>query len=405
MSNQRPSAVTDETIAAVLSPPGVGGIAVIQVVGAGALEHTRKFLKNRASQLSPALQDNQLKLARWMDGAEHVDDVIVVAKQLRQGRQKVCITSHGSVRVVERILMCLQAAGVRIEPALPTEAIWEGLSPIEVAVMEHLPRAQTKRVAGWLTAQIAGLRDVIETVMRLLQEGQADAGLEKLRSLEQTFNRSRLLLEGATVVIVGPPNVGKSTLANRLFDRPWSIESPESGTTRDWVGQSIAIEGIPIILADTAGLREDADPLEMQAIEQARPIIRSADAQILVLDVSQSCDMLRRDWPDGLLDRSKLVVALNKSDLGVCEKVLLDVSKHLGVPPTILCALRGEGLDSLRQAILRKLIGPNECLSSSCIWDDAQLRTLRTVVALAREDPGRAATLLGDSFLGLSDKK
>ena len=271
--------------------------------------------------------------------------------------------------------------------------------------MEHLPRAQTKCVAGWLTAQIACLRDAIGTVIRLLQEGQAASGLEKLRSLEQTFELSRLLLGGATVVIVGPPNVGKSTLANRLFDRPWSIESHESGTTRDWVGQSIAIEGIPIILADTAGLREEADPLEMQAIEQARPIIRSADAQILVLDASRPCGMLQRDWPEGFLDRSKLVVALNKSDLGVCEKVLLDVSKHLGVAPTILCALQGEGLVPLRQAIVRKLIGPNECLSSSCIWDDAQLRTVRTVMALAREDAGRAATLLGDSFLGLSGEK
>ncbi len=416
----------------MVSPPGVGGVAVIQVVGPSVLELVGNFLKNRAGDSVRNLSAHQLKLARWMDGQEHIDDVIVVAnnpaaKNLFQNAsirgsaraqargslsfgtgsksQTVCITTHGSVRVVERILMCLERAGVRIEESLPMAAAWEQLSPIESAVMTHLPRTQTKRIAQWLTSQIIHLPAAVRDVIKLLHEGHSVSAMERLRCLESSFDQAQMLLDGAKVVIVGPPNAGKSTLANRLFDRPWSIESEEAGTTRDWVHQPIAIEGIPIILADTAGLREVDNPLEIQALRQAHPIIRSANAQILVLDASRPASKVRQKWLEELLDRRKLLVVLNKSDLGVRREVLLDASKVVAGAPIIVSALRGTGLEGLRRAILSTLFPKGGHLPRSCIWDNDHRRALQQVLQLPGRNPMQAANLLSHTFLGSPGRK
>lgn len=394
-----------ELIAAVTSPRGVGGVAVIQVAGPGALAVTRGFLKTPSQMRTLELPADQLKLARWMDGEEHVDDVIVVTDDPQAEAQTVCITTHGSVRVVERILMSLQSAGARVVSTLPTETAWTHLSPIEAAVMSHLPRAQTKQIALWLIRQMTELPPVIEEAMKLLLQGEVLPAIDRLEALMASYDRAQVLLDGARVVIVGPPNVGKSTLANRLFEKPWSIESEEAGTTRDWVHHPIAIDGIPIVLADTAGLRDDADPIEVQALRLAHPIIRSADAQILVLDVAGPETQVREEWLTGLLDRRKLVVVLNKSDLVGTDHPKLDVSKISGAAPAVTSALHGHGLENLRRVILDALFPQGARMPVPCIWDVDHRRKLRHFIGLAPSQPTQAAKLLSRTFLGIAQKE
>lgn len=394
-----------ELVAAVTSPRGVGGVAVIQVAGPGALAVTRGFLKTPSQTRTLDLPADQLKLARWMDGEEHVDDVIVVTDDPQGDAQTVCITTHGSVRVVERILMSLQSAGVRVLSTLPTETTWAHLSPIEAAVMTHLPRTQTQRVALWLIRQITALPPVIEKVMKLLLRGEISPAVDRLEMLMKSYDRAQVLLDGARVVIVGPPNVGKSTLANRLFEKPWSIESEEPGTTRDWVDHPIAIDGIPIVLADTAGLRDDADPIEEQAIRLAHPVIRSADVQILVLDATGPATQVRKEWLTGLLDRGKLVVVLNKSDLVGPDQPRLDVSKISGAAPAVVSALHGHGLENLRRVILGALFPQGTLMPVPCIWGADHRRKLSHVIGLAPSQPTQAAKLLSRTFLDIAQKE
>ncbi|MCH8053575.1 MAG: GTP-binding protein [Planctomycetes bacterium] len=394
-----------ELVAAVTSPRGVGGVAVIQVAGPGALAVTRGFLKTPSQTRTLDLPADQLKLARWMDGEEHVDDVIVVTDDPQADAQTVCITTHGSVRVVERILMSLQSAGARVVSTLPTETAWADLSSIEAAVMTHLPRAQTKRIALWLTRQITELPPVIEEAMELLLQGEISSAVDRLEVLMESYDRAQVLLDGARVVIVGPPNVGKSTLANRLFEKPWSIESEEAGTTRDWVHHPIAIDGIPIVLADTAGLRADADPIEEQAIRLAQPVIRSADVQILVLDATGPATQVRKEWLTGLLDRRKLVVVLNKSDLVGPDQPKLDVSKISGAAPAVVSALHGHGLENLRRVIVAALFPQGARMPVPCIWDVDHRRKLGHFIGLAPSQPAQAAKLLSRTFLGMADRE
>jgi small GTP-binding protein len=271
--------------------------------------------------------------------------------------------------------------------------------------MTHLPHAQTKRIALWLIRQIADLPPVIEEAMKLLLRGEMSPAVDRLEVLMTSYDRAQVLLDGARVVIVGPPNVGKSTLANRLFEKPWSIESAEAGTTRDWVHHPIAIDGIPIVLADTAGLRDDTDPIEEQAIRLAHPVIRSADVQILVLDAAGPETQLRKEWLAGLLDRRKLVVVLNKSDLVSPDQAILDVSKISGAVPAVVSALHGHGLDNLRRVILAALFPQGALMPSPCIWDADHRRKLGHFIGLAPSQPTQAAKLLSRTFLGVAHRE
>jgi tRNA modification GTPase len=213
-----------------------------------------------------------------------------------------------------------------------------------------------------------------------------------------------VLLDGARVVIVGPPNAGKSTLANRLFERPWSIESDQPGTTRDWVHQTTAVRGLPIMLADTAGLRDSGDPLEVEAINKAHPIIRDADVQILVLDARHPESRTFDGRMVNFLQPDRLIVVLNKRDLIPKSDARLNTS-NLGAPRTVLVsALMNEGIENLRDAILRTLDLEPEILPAPAIWDPRQLDAITAARSMARQDVAGAAARLQREFCPLRSR-
>jgi len=416
-------AFSRKTIAQLVTPPGMGGLAVIQVIGPDAYTLINPFLKNRTNDHFPKIEPGRLRLVRWMDNAEHIDDVIVVINDTQAHSRSVCISCHGSVRVAERILMCLERAGASVTGELSAVHLWQGLDPIEVTLMNHLPRAQTPSIARWLIRQSTTLRSTIKHCIRLFEQNQTAAARKQIRELIESYQISNMLLEGVQVVIVGPPNAGKSTLANQLFDKPWSVESAEAGTTRDWVKNPVAIAGIPMTLSDTAGLQRSSNELEIQILKESKPLIQNAQVQILVLDGNNpSCEIDREITAD-LLQLNKILLVMNKSDLptrleeGQVTRILAETygsqQSNRGLrekkdqdPTTVervvVSALKRQGIDELEQAILRLLNLPDGNLPSPTVWDNLHCEILGHTFQYALHRPEEAIKSLERGFLHIS---
>jgi tRNA modification GTPase len=212
----------------------------------------------------------------------------------------------------------------------------------------------------------AELLETIDTVLALVQR------------LGATARQGRLLREGARVVIAGRPNVGKSSLLNRLLKEERAIVTAVPGTTRDVIEEAINLEGVIIHLVDTAGIRETEDPLEREGIRRSRSAQKDADLQVIVIDGSLPLgdDDLRliEDAAPG-----KCVIAINKTDLGV----KVDASAVRSSCCVAISAKTGEGIDGLRMAIRSQLVdgGPEST-------DGVVVTNLRHEAALDRAREG-----------------
>jgi tRNA modification GTPase len=174
-----------------------------------------------------------------------------------------------------------------------------------------------------------------------------------LRALEASFARGRIVHDGLTLAIVGRPNAGKSSLFNRLVQRERAIVTATPGTTRDLVTERISLDGIPLELVDTAGLREGLEEAEQLGIARSREALADAALVLVVLDATQPLNDEERRLLEAVQGRPALVV-VNKSDLARAE----DAADTLGGVPTLrTSALTGEGIAELRERILALATG------------------------------------------------
>jgi tRNA modification GTPase len=181
----------------------------------------------------------------------------------------------------------------------------------------------------------------------------ADA-LEKINSMLSTWDEGHIIREGALVVISGKPNAGKSTLLNALLGKDRVIVSPIPGTTRDVIEEKLVIDGIPIRLADTAGLRSSACSLEQEGVRRAKGQIAKADINLHVIDSSKTIDDDYKNM--AVLDPAKTIIVFNKIDLGF--KVNISIFKNY---ETIQAqASANKGVANIKQAIISKL-GVSKC--------------------------------------------
>jgi small GTP-binding protein len=196
-------------------------------------------------------------------------------------------------------------------------------------MLAWLPLAQTREAIRLLLAQPQAWR-------RLREEGDpvAIARARRVRSLWWMLRVPR-------VAIIGPANVGKSTIANQLFAQERSITADMPGTTRDWVGEIANLDGLPVLLLDTPGLRASDDPIEQQAISRSQQQVDQADLVVIVLDATQPPDDAQRELI-GHYPRAVLVI--NKTD----QPPAWDVSSIKAIRTV---ATRGAGIDALRSAI------------------------------------------------------
>lgn len=376
-----------ETIAAISTPPGRGGIGIVRLSGPEAASIAAQLLRLRGPLVAgkPRLADVIDPEAQ--DGAERIDEALVTffaAPHSYTTEDLVEIAAHGSPVVLDLLLRRAIGLGARLaHPGEFTQrAFLAGrLDLTQAEAVRDLIDAQTlaqarqaaSQLGGALSRRVQPVKGKLLELIALLEAGIDFAeddlsvagdeeilgrieGIEEpLRALEGTFARGRVLHDGLTLAIVGRPNAGKSSLFNALVERDRAIVTPIPGTTRDTVSERIALEGIPLELVDTAGLRdapEDSshpaiDDVERLGIARSREALADAAIVLVVVDSSLPVHAEDERLIEALAGRPVLVAA-NKCDLPAARDGLL----AQGVDAIATSAVTGQGIDALRQRIV-----------------------------------------------------
>ena len=392
---------TADTIVAVATPPGRGGLGVVRLSGPDAQAIAQR-LTGRASPFAPrhatlaAIRD-----LRITEHIVHIDQAVVTwfaAPQSYTGEDVVEISGHGSPWLLQEIVELACREGARLaEPGEFTLRAYlnERLDLVQAEAVADLIHAVTPlqaRIAldqleGTLTSAVqtidARLFDVVAKLEASLDfpdegfhfitrtEAVSDLGGVRtdLRRLLDDGRRGRLIREGRMVVIAGRPNVGKSSLFNAMVGTSRAIVTPVAGTTRDVLTEQLDLCGVPITLADTAGLQESADVIEEEGVRRAEQARQVAALTLLVLDASQALgDADRRLLQE--VGEPRLVVA-SKADLP-SQWVLADA-----LP---VSAITGAGLDALRTAIVAALSGSDDWRDPPRVSNQRHLQQVETAL-------------------------
>lgn len=366
-----------------LTPPGRGAIASLRIEGPLAVELVdREFRPGGKLSLQNAASERPL-YGRF--GAAPGEDVVV----RREPDQAVTIHCHGGAAASARILEQLERGGCIVVGWREWLAKREG-DPFASAAHAALADARTLRTAAILADQWGGaLRRAVEAIRADIVGGDCAAALEQLGALLARAQLGQHLVEPWRVAAAGPPNAGKSSLINALVGYARAIVHPTPGTTRDLVTTQTVIDGWPVQLVDTAGLRAAADPLEQEGIALARHEIAAADLVLVVFDRGQA-------WSD---DEQRLattyansVVVYNKCDK--CDRE--PAADMICRPPGIeLSALTGQGIDVLLATVSRRLAPDPPAPGAAVPFTDDQIAALRAASeALAGGDRQQALARL-----------
>jgi tRNA modification GTPase len=406
----------DDTIVAIATPPGRGGIGVIRLAGPDAkaiaqpmLRLSRELEPGRAIRgelIDPCgagapARETVARAATQGATTVRIDEVVVTyfAKPHSYTTDDIVeISAHGSPVVLRHIVELSLAQGARLaEPGEFTmRAFLNGrLDLTQAEAVRDLIDAQTlfqakvaaQQLDGALSNRLKPIKQKLVDLIALLEAGidfaeddvsvASDATIRDriaevrspLQQLAATFAFGKIVHQGLTLAIVGRPNVGKSSLFNRLVERERAIVTAQPGTTRDLVSETVAIGGIPVELVDTAGIRQAPDDAEAETLGIKKSIEALADADLVLVVIDKSQPRNRED--EELLrqiEARPAIVVENKSDLlGEWNNSNTHVgTAALGYPaerssaaPAIIqtSALTGEGIPALREAILRHVAG------------------------------------------------
>ena len=365
-------------IIAVATPPGKAGVGVIRISGQN-LVPIAKALFNK--DLAP----RQANLLTLRDAAGQTIDQLIaihfVAPASFTGEDVLELQCHGGPQLLELVMKrCLELGKdeglVIAEPGEFTLRAYlnnkidlaqaEAIADLIDAQSEAAVRGAARSLQGAfsndindLIEEITQLRILVESTLdfpeeeiEFLENAQARQRLAavktKLQSLRDGARQGKILRDGIQLVLAGAPNVGKSSLLNRLAGEEVAIVTPIAGTTRDRVKESISIEGVPMHIIDTAGLRETADVVEAKGIERSWDSIRLADLVVFLSDpsVNDGQETLKEQILAALPAKCPVLEVINKSDLMVeGSKIGLDA-------PLLISAKTGDGIEALKQKIL-----------------------------------------------------
>ena len=371
--------MTTDTIAAVATAPGMGGIGIVRISGPAA-EHILSRVFRPVSASACPMESHRLVLGSLTDGGQEIDQCMAVLMRAPRSytREDVAeLQLHGGGYVVRQALsLCIREGARLAEPGEFTRrAFLNGridLSQAEAVMRlisargEQQHQAAIRQLEGGasrfireaadrlydLQAGIAACIDYPEEVTEEEGTARLKEGLESLiRMLREAADErsARLIEDGLRVVLTGRPNVGKSSLLNALLGEERAIVTSVPGTTRDTIREEMVLDGIPVILTDTVGIRETDDPVEKIGVDRSRKATREAELALLVLDASE----LLTEEDERLLDALPAggAVVLNKTDLP--EKIRPeDIQRIRPGTECVVCSARDpETLETVKNLI------------------------------------------------------
>ncbi len=385
-----------DTIAAIATPLGEGGLAVIRVSGPRALEIAdRCFAPAGTAPLKPsAAFTHTLHFGHVLRDGQTVDEVLlsVMRQPHTYTREDVVeVTCHGGMMPAKLVLDTVLALGARLaEPGEFTRRAFlngridlaqaEAVADLIHSRTELALRAANEQLAGKLSHRINELRD---EMVRILAHVEAhidfpdediaphthqelikhlQGGVELMEQLLATANEGQILRRGLRTAIIGRPNAGKSSLLNQLLGHDRAIVSAIPGTTRDTIEETASIRGIPVVFIDTAGLRQGRDEVEVEGIRRSRKSLETAELILHVLDVSEALSTQDEQFLAESASKKRILVR-NKIDLPVRMQMpeFLPMSERPSGPdehqrtvsPPIVnvSCLTGAGIEELKDAI------------------------------------------------------
>ncbi len=364
-----------DTIAALATPSGTSAIALVRISGPDAAQRAREIFRETPPP----------RLAQHGDyherGGALLDDVLFtffLGPNSYTGEDSLEISCHGNPFIAQKILEDLIARGCRLaEPGEFTKRAFlngrmdlsqaEAVMDLIGARSERALAAANRQLRGSLGKQMSALIDRLLNVVARIEayidfpdedlppedRGLVERELATLVTdtgrLLATGHYGELLRDGIKTVIVGAPNVGKSSLLNRLVGSERALVSPEPGTTRDFIEERIVVGPHCLRIIDTAGINPTPAPLEKLGMDKTMECIARADLLLLVMDGSAP-DISPPAALSKILPWEKIVIALNKSDL--CDNQKPNLARQNGAPVVRVSALTGFGIESLSQAII-----------------------------------------------------
>jgi tRNA modification GTPase len=403
----------NETIVAIATPPGRGGIGIVRLSGPEAVAIAEPMLR-----LRNPLTHTQARFADLLDldTQEKLDEAVVTffaEPHSYTGEDVVEIAAHGSPVILETMVRQALEGGARLAaPGEFTQRAFLGgrIDLTQAEAVHDLIEAQTlyqARVAaqqlhGALSRRIKPIKEGLVALIAVLEAGidfaeddidvlpnaEIIKRIEELRASLQpiagSFARGRVVHAGLMLAIVGRPNAGKSSLFNRLVERERAIVTAAPGTTRDLVTERVSLGGIPVELVDTAGMREASDEAEQIGIRKSREALTDADVVLMVLDATAPPEQEEMELLATLTQRRALVV-VNKSDLAHPSASVQAALDGLGLAVVHTSALRGEGVGELKQKMLA-VVG-----QSTADTETGMLTSLRQYEAVTATLEGLAA--------------
>lgn len=403
------------TIAAIATPIATGGIGMIRISGSDAqLIADKVFISHGGKKLGDI--DGYRALYGYVcdsTGAKTDECVALnfLAPKSFTGENVVELSCHGGIFIMKKILSAVYSAGAR--PAQPGEftkraflngkmdlAQAESVMDIISAQGEQSARAALSVKDGVLSGKISAISDALINLSAHLAawadypdddipqvdddmlKSRMNSAKNELTKLLETFNSGRVYREGVNTVIAGKPNAGKSTLMNLLAGCERSIVTSYAGTTRDVVEESIMLGDIPLRLADTAGIRETDDPVEMIGVDLARQRVKSAQ---LVLAVFDSSGSLTADDLQLIEDIKGIpaIAVINKTDLQPCIDIDFIINNFENI--VFISAISGKGVEELAAAAENVLKLGNFDASTGVLYSERQRDDVRKALECVEE--------------------
>ena len=377
----------EDTIAAIATPFGIGGIGIIKISGPESVRIAHKIFRSKTQ--SPVLKSRHIHYGELIDTDDGsvIDEVLLslMRKPTSYTKEDVVeINCHSGFAVLQNILELVLREGARLaEPGEFTKrAFINGridLSQAEAVVdivnsqTNASLKVATQQLKGALSKEILTAREDLVTLLTFVEASidfpdedlemisphellaKVEGLIDSLRALMDSYEEGKFYREGISAIIVGKPNVGKSSLLNVLLREKRAIVTPIPGTTRDLIEEAINIKGFPFKIIDTAGIGDARDVIEVEGINRARERLASADLVMLVIDSSQDMDEGDFDLVAELADKTVIIV-LNKTDLvpeATIDTLETELHGHTTVP---ISALYSRGMERLKEVIFSKII-------------------------------------------------